>query len=167
MRGVGTNSLVWSRIAEIKDFPDIQGMMEGIDKTTTFDNWYLYQEGIKTNEQRSFACNYNESDFRAIQALEGMEIPIAVWFGVSFGDGINTPDGSLGKFVGRGYVNVYVNGSGVDEVVDMTIVITMTQSFVEAWDPLLLEWTTNTGEVMQDNNGNVMYFDISHGGSKR
>ena len=167
MHGVGVNNTVWSRIAEIKDFPDLQGIMDVIDITTTFDREYLYNDGIKQNNQKAFTCNYNDSDYRIIKSLEGIEIPIAIWFGVTFDEDINTPDGSLGKFVGRGYVNVYVDGSEINEVVDMTVVVTLSYGFHEAWDPILVEWTTNTGETIQDSNGNVMYFDISHGGNQR
>lgn len=166
MHGVGSSGTVWSRLAEIKDFPDLQGIMEGIDKTTTFNTEYTYHDGIKTNEQKSFTCNYNESDFNAIHSLEGVEIPIAIWFGITT-DGYNTPDGSLGKFVGRGYVNVYINGEGVNEVVDMTVTVTLSYGFIEAWDPILVPWTTNDVDTVTDNAGNIMYFDISHGGNSR
>lgn len=166
MHGVGSSGMVWSQLAEIKDFPDLQGIIEGIDKTTMYDAEYTYHDGIKTNDQKSFTCNYNESDFNIISSLEGREISIAIWFGVTT-DGYRTPDGSLGKFVGRGYVNVYINDDGVNEVVDMTVVVTLSFGFIEAWDPILVPWTTNTGDTITDNDGNIMYFDISHGGNNR
>jgi hypothetical protein len=42
-----------------------------------------------------------------------------------------TPDGSAGKFEGKGYIDVFVAGAGVNEVVNMTVTLTMTQNFVK------------------------------------
>ena len=36
---------------------------------------------------------------------------------------------SLGKFEGKAYINVYINGGAVNEVVNMTVTLTMTQGF--------------------------------------
>lgn len=122
-------STTWARLIEIKDFPDLWGAPEPLDKTTTADPMYTYIEGIKTNDQKSFTCNYNSTDYGTIKALEGQIIDVAMWFGASESGGVYTPDGSLGKFKGKGYVNAYINGGGVNEVVNMTVTLTMTEGF--------------------------------------
>ena len=127
MAGSGTGTITWARLVEIKDFPDLWGAPEPLDKTTTSDPMYTYIEGIKANEQKSFTCNYNATDFAKIKALEGVETPVAIWFGASNTGGVYTPDGSLGKFEGRALINVYINGGAVNEVVNMTVTLTMTE----------------------------------------
>ena len=129
MAGSGTGTVTWSQLVEIKDFPDLWGAPEALDKTTTSDPQYTYIEGIKTNEQKSFTCNYNATDFAKIKALEGTDTPVAIWFGATANGGVYTPDGSLGKFEGKAYINVYINGGAVNEVVTMTVTLTMTQGF--------------------------------------
>ena len=64
--------------------------------------------------------------------MKGTEKDIAVWFGASENDNVYTPDGSRGKFEGKGYLSVYINGGGVNEPVNMTITATMTKGFVKA-----------------------------------
>ena len=129
MKGSGSGTLTWSQLVEIKDFPDLWGAPEALDKTTTSDPMYTYIEGIKTNEQKSFTCNYNATDYATIKALEGIETPVAIWFGASKSGSTYTPDGSLGKFAGKAFINVYINGGAVNEVVNMTVTLTMTEGF--------------------------------------
>lgn len=129
MTGSGTGTLTWEQLVEIKDFPDLWGAPEALDKTTLSDPQYTYIEGIKTNEQKSFTCNYNATDFAKIKALEGVDTPVAIWFGASESGGVYTPDGSLGKFEGSAYINAYINGGSVNEVVNMTVTLTMTKGF--------------------------------------
>lgn len=124
------SSTTWAQLIEIKDFPDLWGAPEPLDKTTLSDPMYTYIEGIKTNEQKSFTCNYNATDYATIAALAGTEQQVAIWFGAAESGGVYTPDGSLGKFKGKGYVNAYINGGGVNEVVNMTVTVTMTEGFV-------------------------------------
>ena len=114
----------------IKSLYDNSLAPEPLDKTTLSDPMYTYIEGIKTNEQKSFTCNYNSTDYGNIAALAGTEQQIAIWFGATESGGVYTPDGSLGKFKGKGYVNAYINGGGVNEVVNMTVTVTMTEGFV-------------------------------------
>ena len=129
MQGTGSGTVTWTQLVEIKDFPDLWGAPEALDKTTTSDPMYTYIEGIKANEQKSFTCNYNAADFAKIKALEGQETPIAIWFGATKSGTSYTPDGSLGKFQGKAFLNVFVNGGAVNEVVNMTVTATMTEGF--------------------------------------
>lgn len=129
MKGSGTGTTTWSRLVEIKDFPDLWSAPEPLEKTTTADPMRTYIEGIYGNEQKSFTCNYNPTDFATIQALKGQEIDVAIWFGASETGGVYTPDGSNGKFAGKGYVSVSIPGKSINEVVDMIVTLTMTVGF--------------------------------------
>lgn len=130
MQGTGSGTLTWTQLIEIKDFPDLIGTVEALEKTTTSDAQRTYIEGIIGNDQKSFTCNYNPTDYAKIQALEGQELNLAVWFGYSKAGTTYTPDGSMGKFEGKGFVRAGIPGKGINEVVDMTVTATMTQGFV-------------------------------------
>lgn len=131
MKGTGTNTLTWSRLVEIKDFPDLIGQPEALEKTTTADSQRTYIEGILGNDQKTFTCNYNPTDYATIADLEGQEIDLAVWFGATKSGSTYTPDGNMGKFQGKGYVRAGIPGKGINEVVDMTVTVTLTEGFVK------------------------------------
>lgn len=128
MVGSGTN---WSRLVEIKDFPDLAAAPEALEKTTTADAQRTFIEGILGNDQKTFSCNYNATDYATIEAMKGTEKDVAIWFGASESGGVYTPDGHLGKFKGKGMISVFVNGAGINEVVNMTVSLTMTEGFVK------------------------------------
>ena len=130
MQGTGTGTLTWEQLIEIKDFPDLIGTVEALEKTTTSDTQRSYIEGIVGSDQKTFTCNYNPTDYAKIQALEGQELNLAVWFGYTKSGTTYTPDGSMGKFEGKGFVRAGIPGKGINEVVDMTVTATMTQGFV-------------------------------------
>ena len=131
MQGTGSGTLSWSRLVEIKDFPDLAAAPEPLEKTTLADDQRTYIEGILNNEQKTFTCNYNSTDYTTIENLKGVEQNVAIWFGASESGGVYTPDGSLGKFEGKGFISVFVNGGGVNEVVNMTVSLTMTKGFTK------------------------------------
>ena len=131
MVGTGSGTLTWSRLVEIKDFPDLNGQPEALEKTTTADAQRTYIEGILGNDQKTFTCNYTPTDYATIAALEGTEQNLAVWFGASQAGNVYTPDGSYGKFSGKGYVRAGIPGKGINEVVDMTVTVTLTEGFVK------------------------------------
>ena len=119
-----TNSgSTWSKLIDIKEFPDLGGAPEMLDTTTLSDGARTYIPGIQETEAMSFTCNYTKSDFSALNALKGSEGDYAVWFGGTVSGGVATPDGTAGKFSFKGYLDVFVSGGGVNEVVDMTVTI--------------------------------------------
>lgn len=109
----GTGS-TYSKLVDIKDFPDLGGAPEMLETTTLSDNMQTYIPGIQTLDALEFTANYTKADFTKIKALEGKDTDFAVYFGT---------DGADGKFLFKGRVSAFPVGGGVNEVVNMTITI--------------------------------------------
>lgn len=113
----------YTKLIDIKEFPDLGGEPEMLETTTLSDKMQTYIAGIQSLEGLSFTANYDKADFSKLKALEGKKEKYAVWFGGSESGGVVTPDGSNGKFSFDGELSVYPVGGGVNEVVDMNITI--------------------------------------------
>lgn len=113
----------YSKLIDIKDFPDLGGAPEMLETTTLSDNMQTYIPGIQSLDALEFTANYTKADFTTLKAMEGTEKDFAVWFGGTESGGVLTPDGSDGKFEFKGQLSVFPVGGGVNEVVDMTITI--------------------------------------------
>ena len=113
----------WTKLIDIKDFPDLGGAPELLETTTLSDNMQTYIPGIQSLDALEFTANYTKTEFERIKALEETEMDFAVWMGGT-GTGSNvTPTGSEGKFEWKGKLSVFPVGGGVNEVVDMKITI--------------------------------------------
>ena len=104
----------YAKLIDIKDFPDLGGAPEMLETTTLSDSMQTYIPGIQSLDGLEFTANYTKSDFTALKDLEGKEEEFAVYFG---------EDGADGIFKFKGYLSVFPVGSGVNEVVSMTISI--------------------------------------------
>lgn len=113
----------YSKLVDIKEFPDIGGDPELLETTTLSDKMQTYILGIQSNEGLQFTANYTKTDYSTLKGLEGANNKYAVWFGGSESGGVLTPDGSNGKFEFEGELSVHPVGGGVNEVVDMSITI--------------------------------------------
>ena len=113
----------YTKLIDIKDFPDLGGSPELLETTTLSDKMQTYIPGIQSNDALEFTTNYTKEDYDTLAALADTEGDYAVWFGGTEAEGVVTPDGSNGKFSFKGKLSVHVNGGGVNEVVDMTITI--------------------------------------------
>lgn len=113
----------YSKLVDIKDFPDLGGAPEMLETTTLSDKMQTYIPGIQSLDSMEFTANYTKTDYTTLKALEGIEGEYAVWFGGTESGGKLTPSGSDGKFEFSGALSVYVSGGGVNEVVDMKITI--------------------------------------------
>lgn len=122
MRGTGTGTLTYSKLVDIKSFGDLGGTPEQLETTTLTNGARTYIRGIQDQDAIEFTCNYTAADYTTLSAITE-ESNFAVWFGAGTG---GTPDGHNGKFSFKGELSVYVNGGGVNEVVDMTVTITPT-----------------------------------------
>jgi len=123
MKGSGTGSLTYSKLIDIKDFPDLIGAPEPIDVTNLSQTQRTYIPGVKANDALTFTANYTATDFSTLQALEGTETDFAVWLGATVSGSTVTPDGSDGKFSFKGKLTVAKKGGGVNEAQEMTITI--------------------------------------------
>lgn len=103
-----------TKLIDIKSFPDLGGAPEMLETTTLSDNMNTYIAGIQSLDALEFEANYNKADYDKLKALEGKSQKYQVWLG---------KDGDQGKFEFTGELSVYVNGGGVNEVVNMTISI--------------------------------------------
>ncbi len=103
----------WTDVCDIKDFPDLGGAPEMLETTTLSDAAKTYIAGIKDQQALEFTANYDEDDMDAIALLTGTQ-DFQLWFG---------EDGVSGKFAFSGTISTYIVGAGVNEVVDMKIVI--------------------------------------------
>ena len=112
----GTTSITYTKLIDIKDFPDLGGAPEMLETTTLSDAMQTYIEGIQSSDALEFTANYTKSDYSALttSTIKGVQVPYAVYFG---------SNGANGKFEFEGYLSVRVNGGGVNEVVGMTISI--------------------------------------------
>ncbi len=116
-------SSTWEKLVDIKSFPDLGGTPELLETTTLSDSMTTNIMGIQSLDALEFECNYTKEDFAKLKAMEGTETEFAVWLGGTETAGVVTPSGADGKFEFKGQLAVYVNGGGVNEVVNMTVSI--------------------------------------------
>jgi len=128
MQGTGTTTLTWAKLFDFKTDPDLGAAPEQLETTTQSDPAHTYIPGLEANEQKNYTLNYDSTLFDTIKALKGQELNVAEWFGA---DSSGNPDGHNGKFTGKGYLDVYVNGGDANTVRNMTVVLTMSQLFVK------------------------------------
>ena len=115
-----TDGTTYTKLIDVKNYPDIIPAPENLDATTLTDHMRVYIPGIKDNGGNiEFTANYTASDFSTIKGLEGTEAYFAIWFGE--GGTPVAPDGHNGKFSFKGYPYVSKKGGGVNEVSEMTV----------------------------------------------
>ena len=113
----------YSKLLDIKEFPDLGGDPELLETTSLSDKMQTFILGIQTADGLAFPANYDKDKFTELKALEGQQLDLAVWFGGTETEGVVTPDGSDGKFSFKGELFTKVNGGGVTEVVSMTVTV--------------------------------------------
>ena len=113
----------YTKLTDIKEFPDLGGEPEMLETTTLSDKMQTYIAGIQSMDGLSFSANYDVTEYQKLKALEGKKESYAVWFGGTDSGSTVTPDGSNGKFAFDGELSVYPVGGGVNEVVGMNITI--------------------------------------------
>lgn len=127
MKGTGAPQ-TWAKLFDFKTDPDLGAAPEQLETTTQSDPAHTYIPGLEANEQKNYTLNYDSILFDTIKALKGQELDVAEWFGANSS---GEPDGHNGKFVGKGYLDVYVNGGDANTVRNMTVVLTMSKLFVK------------------------------------
>lgn len=119
----GASESAYTKLIDIKEFPDLGGDPEMLETTTLSDKMQTYIAGIQSLDGLNFVTNYDLTSFKKLKALEGKTEKYAVWFGGTESDGTLTPTGSDGKFSFDGQLTAYPTGGGVNEVVDTNITI--------------------------------------------
>lgn len=71
----------YTKLVDIKEFPDLGGDPEMLETTTLSDKMQTYIAGIQSMDGLSFTANYTLTDYKALKAKEGTEADYAVWFG--------------------------------------------------------------------------------------
>lgn len=117
------STTTWEKLVDIKSFPDLGGAPELLETTTLSDKMTTNILGIQSLDALEFECNYTKEDYAKLKAMEGTTTDFAVWLGGDETAGVVSPTGSEGKFEFKGQLSVYVNGGGVNEVVNMTVSI--------------------------------------------
>lgn len=123
-----TSGGTYTKLVDIVDFPDLGGEPETIDVTTLSDPNRRYILGIQDTGVMNFTANYTHTDYAKIKALKNDINYYAVYFGATG----STPDGSNGKYTFSGYIDVFVQGKGVNEAQQMTISIAPNSEIVDA-----------------------------------
>ena len=122
----GDTGDTWSKLIDIKSYPDLGGPPNMLPFTTLSDGMEMNLPGIKKGDAMEFECNHDKDDYAKIAAFEGVEKQFAVWMGGTESNGTVTPTGSEGKYLFKGIPSVYATGGGVDEVRGMTVTIART-----------------------------------------
>lgn len=130
-KGTGSGN-TYSKLCDIKEFPDLGGAPDTIDVTTLSDGQKMYLPDILDPGNLEFNANYDPTTYDTLKALEGKTESYAVWFGGTESNGVVTPDGSAGKFEFQGQLSVWVKGAGVSAAVDMGISIAPSTKITKA-----------------------------------
>ena len=116
-----TAATEYSKLLDIKSFPDLGGEPERIDVTTLSDKVRKYTAGVQDISSFQFTANYIAADYQKVLALEGKQLPYAIWIGATTSSSVDTPDGSDGKWSWTGDISVYKAGGDVNAAQEMTI----------------------------------------------
>ena len=108
----------YSKVADIKDYPDLIAQPENVETTTLSDKARTYIPGIQNVDgSMDFTMNYDKATITALDALKGVVKDYAVWFGGTETAGADpTPTGELGKIGGSGTLSYTISGKGVNDV---------------------------------------------------
>ena len=68
-----TSAASWSKLIDIKEFPDLGGDPDMLETTTLSDKMQTFIAGIQSMDGLSFTANYTLTDYKALKALEGKQ----------------------------------------------------------------------------------------------
>lgn len=116
-----TAATQYTKLLDIKSFPDLGGEPERIDVTTLSDKIRKYTPGVQDLSSFTFNANYIAADYQKVLALEGKQTDYAIWIGAETSNNVDTPNGENGKWSWTGDVSVFKAGGDVNAAQDMTI----------------------------------------------
>lgn len=120
----------YTKLLDIKSFPDLGGEPERIDVTTLSDKIRKYTPGVQDLSSFQFTANYIPGDYQKVKALEGTQTEYAIWIGATTSNDVDTPTGENGKWAWTGDVSVFKAGGDVNAAQDMTITMYPSTDFV-------------------------------------
>ena len=117
-----TAATTYTKLCDIKSFPDLGGEPERIDVTTLSDRVKKYTAGVQDLSSFSFSANYIPADYNKINGLSGQQRDYAIWIGADTAtNGVDTPTGENGKWSWTGDIYVFKTGGNVNAAQEMTI----------------------------------------------
>ena len=108
----------YTKLVDIKDFPDLGSAPDTIEVTTLSDKMKRYVQGLQDTGSFEFTYNYTKDDFTKVVALDDNATH---YFELDFG---NDGAGGEGSFYFAGQVSTYVSGAGTGAVVEAKIIVT-------------------------------------------
>ena len=117
------NASTFTKLIDIKDFPDVGGTPEMLDCTTTSDATQCFINGIQMldNGGLEFTANYTKVNYDKVKDKDKTPAWYAVVFGGAESNG--TVTNGEGAFYFRGTLVAYPKGGSVNSVVDLAISI--------------------------------------------
>lgn len=122
----------YTKLVDIKNFPDLGGEPERIDVTTLSDPIRKYVAGVQDLSSFTFNANYIATDYQKIQGLTGKQTEFAIWIGATTSNGVDTPTGENGQWSFTGDIMCFKAGGDVNAAQDMTIVAFPSTNFIFA-----------------------------------
>lgn len=123
-----TDGTSYTKVIDIKEFPDLGAEPDTLDTTTMTDAMRTSILGLQDVGNLSFQANYDPDQFQTLQGYvtsdESAPNYYAVYFGGTDVSGSDpTPTGALGMFKFKGRMACWVEGAGVNEVRNIAISI--------------------------------------------
>jgi hypothetical protein len=129
-----SSGTTYTKVLDIKSFPDLGGSPELIETTTLSDAMQTNIKGVQSLDALEFTCNYSKTDYDAVKTLASeAEIHLAVMI---------TEDGTnYNAFAWDGELDVFIAGGEVNAVIEMTVT---SVSHTEI-SPLTSQYTESNG----------------------
>ena len=120
-----TSTANWTKVVDIKDYPDMMPAAEALENTTLSLMARSYEPGIKgSSDAKEFTANYTTANVTRLQGLAGTKKEYAVWFGGTAPQNVGdsaTPTGSDGKIEFEGTLDFGIVSKGINEVREITV----------------------------------------------
>ena len=108
------NGTEYTKLVDIKTYPDIGGEPEMLESTTLSDSQETFIRGIDSGEAMEFQYNYTKANYAAVKAKAGEPI----YYMVVMGRGEEAQE-----FTFQGEHSTKIEGGGVNEVVNAMITV--------------------------------------------
>lgn len=120
----------YHKLLPIKDFSDLGGDPEKIDRTTFDNHTTVYERGIQTLDPFEFTGNFDPTKYQELHNMEqnpdgsAKEWYFGVWFGGTGEGETLTPTGDNGKYEFKGQISTKIVGASVNSLIEVKVTIT-------------------------------------------